>query len=57
MPWLLRSLAAKGHLCLEEVDIFNLLCLPGVTDSGTLMDAIPTAKSGGLPNNRFAKKH
>jgi hypothetical protein len=29
----------KGIYALEEVDIFNLLCLPGVTDSGTLMDA------------------
>jgi uncharacterized protein len=29
----------KGIYALEEVDIFNLLCLPGVTDSGILMDA------------------
>lgn len=29
----------KGIYALESVDIFNLLCLPGVTDSGILMDA------------------
>ena len=29
----------KGIYALEEVDLFNLLCLPGVTDSGILMDA------------------
>lgn len=29
----------KGIYALEDVDIFNLLCLPGVTDSGILMDS------------------
>lgn len=29
----------KGIYALEAVDLFNLLCLPGVTDSGILMDA------------------
>ncbi len=29
----------KGIYALESVDIFNLLCLPGVTDSGILADA------------------
>jgi hypothetical protein len=29
----------KGIYALESVDIFNLLCLPGITDSGILMDA------------------
>lgn len=29
----------KGIFALESVDIFNLLCLPGVTDSGILADA------------------
>ncbi len=29
-----------GIYALEEVDIFNLLCLPGVTDSGILADAV-----------------
>ncbi|MEN6325530.1 MAG: phage tail sheath subtilisin-like domain-containing protein, partial [Syntrophomonas sp.] len=29
----------KGIYALESVDIFNLLCLPGVTDPGILMDA------------------
>ena len=29
----------KGIYALEEVDLFNLLCLPGVTDPGVLMDA------------------
>jgi len=29
----------KGIYALESVDLFNLLCLPGVTDSGVLMDA------------------
>jgi phage tail sheath protein FI len=29
----------EGIYALEAVDIFNLLCLPGVTDSGILMDA------------------
>ncbi|WP_028580785.1 phage tail sheath family protein [Desulfogranum japonicum] len=29
-----------GLFALEAVDLFNLLCLPGITDSGTLMDAV-----------------
>jgi phage tail sheath protein FI len=29
----------KGIYALEGVDIFNLLCLPGITDTGILMDA------------------
>src|SRR5690606_30322349 len=29
----------KGLYALEGVDLFNILCLPGVTDSGVLMDA------------------
>lgn len=29
----------QGIYALESVDLFNLLCLPGVTDSGVLMDA------------------
>jgi len=29
----------KGIYALETVDLLNLLCLPGVTDSGILMDA------------------
>ena len=29
----------KGIYALEEVDLFNILCLPGITDSGVLMDA------------------
>lgn len=29
----------KGIYALEAVDLFNLLCLPGVTDPGILMDA------------------
>lgn len=29
----------KGIYALESVDIFNMLCLPGVTNSGILMDA------------------
>lgn len=29
----------EGIYALEDVDLFNLLCLPGVTDSGILMDA------------------
>ena len=29
----------EGIYALEAVDLFNLLCLPGVTDSGILMDA------------------
>jgi phage tail sheath protein FI len=29
----------KGIYALESVDTFNLFCLPGVTDSGILMDA------------------
>jgi phage tail sheath protein FI len=29
----------KGLFALERVDIFNLLCLPGVTDAGVLADA------------------
>ncbi len=29
----------KGIYALEAVDLFNLLCLPGVTDTGILMDA------------------
>lgn len=29
----------QGIYALEDVDLFNLLCLPGVTDSGILMDA------------------
>jgi phage tail sheath protein FI len=32
-----RSLR-KGIYALEEVDLFNLLCLPGISDSGILMD-------------------
>lgn len=31
--------ARKGLYALEGVDLFNILCLPGVTDSGVLMDA------------------
>jgi uncharacterized protein len=31
--------ARKGIYALEAVDLFNLLCLPGITDSGILMDA------------------
>ena len=31
--------ARKGLYALESVDIFNLLCLPGVTDSGVIADA------------------
>jgi phage tail sheath protein FI len=30
----------KGIYALEDVDIFNILCLPGISDSGILMDAI-----------------
>ena len=30
----------KGIYALEDVNIFNLLCLPGVTNSGVLMDAV-----------------
>ena len=30
----------KGIYALEGVDLFNLLCLPGVTDPGILMDAV-----------------
>jgi phage tail sheath protein FI len=30
----------KGIYALEAVDLFNLLCLPGVTDAGILMDAV-----------------
>ncbi|MBD9482031.1 phage tail sheath subtilisin-like domain-containing protein [Pseudomonas sp. PDM14] len=29
----------KGLYALESVDLFNILCLPGVTDTGVLMDA------------------
>jgi phage tail sheath protein FI len=29
----------QGIYALDEVDIFNLLCLPGITDSGVLSDA------------------
>jgi phage tail sheath protein FI len=29
----------KGIYALEEIDLFNLLCMPGVTDSGILADA------------------
>ncbi len=29
----------KGLYALEDVDLFNLLCLPGISDSGILMDA------------------
>lgn len=29
----------KGLYALEEVDLFNILCLPGITDTGVLMDA------------------
>ncbi|MET1080543.1 MAG: phage tail sheath subtilisin-like domain-containing protein [Pseudomonas sp.] len=29
----------QGLYALEEVDLFNILCLPGVTDTGVLMDA------------------
>ena len=29
----------RGIYALEAVDLFNLLCLPGVTDSGILMDS------------------
>ncbi len=29
----------KGLYALEDIDLFNLLCLPGVSDSGILMDA------------------
>jgi Bacteriophage tail sheath protein len=28
-----------GIFALEQVDLFNLLCLPGITDTATLMDA------------------
>jgi phage tail sheath protein FI len=31
--------ARKGLFALESVDIFNLLCLPGITDSGVIADA------------------
>jgi uncharacterized protein len=31
--------AREGIYALEEVDLFNILCLPGVTDPGILMDA------------------
>lgn len=31
--------ARTGIYALEEVDLFNILCLPGVTDTGVLMDA------------------
>jgi phage tail sheath protein FI len=30
----------KGLYALESVDIFNLLCLPGVTNAGTIADAV-----------------
>ena len=30
----------EGIFALEEVDLFNLLCLPGVSDSGILADAM-----------------
>lgn len=29
----------KGLYALEAVDLFNILCLPGITDTGVLMDA------------------
>nr|MBF0685942.1 phage tail sheath family protein [Pseudomonas sp.] len=29
----------QGIYALEEVDLFNMLCLPGITDPGVLMDA------------------
>ncbi len=29
-----------GIYALESVDLFNLLCLPGVTDTGVLNDAV-----------------
>jgi phage tail sheath protein FI len=32
--------ARRGLYALEAVDIFNLLCLPGVTDAGILADAV-----------------
>jgi phage tail sheath protein FI len=31
--------AREGLYALEEVDLFTILCLPGVTDAGVLMDA------------------
>ncbi|MFM0225675.1 phage tail sheath family protein [Paraburkholderia dipogonis] len=31
--------AREGLYALESVDLFNILCLPGVTDTGVLMDA------------------
>ncbi len=34
----------KGIYALEAVDIFNLLCLPGVTDGGILMDTASYCK-------------
>ncbi len=37
--YIASRLDRKGIYALESVDIFNLLCLPGVTDSGVLMDA------------------
>ncbi|NJD75629.1 MAG: phage tail protein [Candidatus Methanoperedens sp.] len=37
--YIASRLDRKGIYALESVDIFNLLCLPGVTDSGILMDA------------------
>ena len=30
----------KGLYALESIDIFNILCLPGVTDAGVLADAV-----------------
>jgi uncharacterized protein len=34
-----NRLLRKGIYALESVDLFNLLCLPGVSESGILMDA------------------
>lgn len=38
-PYLGNRAQRKGLYALEGVDLFNLLCLPGVTDSGVLAEA------------------
>jgi phage tail sheath protein FI len=35
-----NRLQRKGIYALDSVDIFNLMCLPGVTDAGILADAV-----------------
>ncbi len=38
-PYLGSRAQRQGIYALESVDLFNLLCLPGITDSGVLADA------------------